>query len=176
MTINTSNIAKGSFDLEKAIRDAFVEVDDAFASLGIITGFDGTYSSLDGIPTSILEFNITDGLSGQVLKTDGAGNFFFADATVGSGTNTGDILFSNSEISSATDEDITVVTNENTFTFGTNGSLTFPDIAPASSVGVSGDKAGMMAVSGGYLYVCTADYSDGLSDIWTRTLLTTGTW
>jgi hypothetical protein len=56
------------------------------------------------------------------------------------------------------------------------GDRVIADLAPASSKGVAGDRASMIAVAGGYLYVCTANYSDGVADIWTRTSLTTGTW
>jgi hypothetical protein len=56
------------------------------------------------------------------------------------------------------------------------GDRVIADLAPASSKGVAGDRASMMAVAGGYLYVCTADYTTGVADIWTRTPLTTGAW
>ena len=56
------------------------------------------------------------------------------------------------------------------------GDRVIADLAPASSKGVAGDRNGMIAVAGGYLYVCTADYTTGAADIWTRTVLTTGTW
>jgi hypothetical protein len=56
------------------------------------------------------------------------------------------------------------------------GDRVIADLAPASSKGVAGDRASMIAVSGGYLYVCTADYTTGVADIWTRTALTTGAW
>lgn len=38
---------------------------------------------------------------------------------------------------------------------------------PLTSVGVAGDKAGMVAWDANYIYVCTANY-DGTSDIWKR--------
>lgn len=38
---------------------------------------------------------------------------------------------------------------------------------PASSIGVSGDKAGMIAWDSNYIYVCVANY-DGSSDVWKR--------
>lgn len=37
----------------------------------------GAYADLSGAPTSITDFGITDGTSGQVLTTDGSGNFTF---------------------------------------------------------------------------------------------------
>jgi hypothetical protein len=70
------------------------------------------------------------------------------------------------------------------------GKITFPDSTqqttawtgrtivpvPGSSVGSSGDKAGMLAVDGTYLYVCIADYTGNDADIWSRNLLATGAW
>jgi hypothetical protein len=48
---------------------------------------------------------------------------------------------------------------------------------PTSSTGADGDQAGQIAVGGGYLYVCTANWvSPGTANIWTRTALTTGAW
>lgn len=46
---------------------------------------------------------------------------------------------------------------------------------PATSVGVAGDRAGMMAVDNSYLYRCIADY-DGVSDIWVRLFWVGGNW
>jgi len=57
------------------------------------------------------------------------------------------------------------------------GDRVIADLAPANSTGVEGDRAGMIAVGGGYLYVCTADWaSPGSANIWTRTALTAGAW
>jgi hypothetical protein len=46
---------------------------------------------------------------------------------------------------------------------------------PSSSVGASGDKQGMIAFDGGYLYLCSADY-DGSSNVWKRISLSSDTW
>ena len=50
------------------------------------------------------------------------------------------------------------------------------DKAPTSSKGAAGDRVGMIAADGNYLYVCVADWTDGLADIWSRTAITAGTW
>ena len=47
--------------------------------------------------------------------------------------------------------------------------------APASSVGASGDIAGMVSWDTNYIYVCTAAY-DGTTNIWKRVALTGGAW
>lgn len=48
--------------------------------------------------------------------------------------------------------------------------------APSSSIGQAGDLAGQIAISATHIYYCTADYTDGLSDIWARTALVLETW
>jgi hypothetical protein len=54
----------------------------------------------------------------------------------------------------------------NTWTFGTTGSITFPQggtlrvgTVPAHSTGAVNDKAGTVAFANGYIYYCTADYA-----------------
>lgn len=54
--------------------------------------------------------------------------------------------------------------------------LTVISTGPTSSKGSVGDKANMISVGGGFLYVCVADYTDGNADIWTKTTLTGGAW
>ena len=56
------------------------------AGYGITDAFDGDYNNLTNtptIPSDLTDLSITDGTSGQVLKTDGAGNFFFGDVSGG---------------------------------------------------------------------------------------------
>ena len=48
-----------------------------------IAAYSNNYEDLDNTPTSILDLGITDGTDGQVLTTDGAGNFVFGDASGG---------------------------------------------------------------------------------------------
>jgi len=50
--------------------------------------FDGNYASLTNkptIPNDLLDLNINDGTNGQVLYTNGAGNFYFGDIAGGGG-------------------------------------------------------------------------------------------
>lgn len=71
------------------LRDAMDKVNDNFTELyaNVANMFDGTYASLTGkptIPATLLDLGISDGTAaGQVLSTDGAGNFTFVDATAG---------------------------------------------------------------------------------------------
>lgn len=48
--------------------------------------------------------------------------------------------------------------------------------APTASTGAAGDQAGQIAFNGSYIYYCTADYSDGLSNIWKRLAWSADTW
>jgi len=53
------------------------------------TLFSGAYADLTGkptIPSSLLDLGITDGTSGKVLSTDGAGNFTFISVSAASGS------------------------------------------------------------------------------------------
>ncbi len=43
--------------------------------------------------------------------------------------------------------------------------------APAVATGAVGDLAGKISYDATYMYLCTADYTDGLSNIWIRTAL-----
>lgn len=90
--------------------------------------------------------------------------------------------------------DLSLVTNDagssRNWTFTTTGNIEFPDYSiqrtawtgkaiisvPLTSKGVVGDKQGMIAVDGLYLYVCKEDYTDGLADIWSRNPLASGNW
>jgi len=52
--------------------------------------FDGDYNSLSNtptVPTTLLDLSISDGTNGQILSTDGSGNFSFVDATSGGASN-----------------------------------------------------------------------------------------
>ena len=66
--------------------------------------------------------------------------------------------------------------------FGEDGQLTFPDggnlrvsAVPATSIGLAGDTAGMLAFNASYAYYCTANY-DGVTNIWRRTAHDVATW
>lgn len=55
---------------------------------GITDAFDGDYDNLTNkptIPSDLTDLGISDGTSGQVLKTDGNGNFTFGDVSSGGG-------------------------------------------------------------------------------------------
>jgi len=72
----------------------------------------------------------------------------------------------------------TDIDNSNkTWAFGVDGRTTFPTTtAPTHSTGASGDKLGMVAFDGDYIYYCKANYTDGLSNIWVRSAWTSTSW
>jgi len=53
--------------------------------------------------------------------------------------------------------------------------IVLKNTAPASSVGVAGDKAGLISWDASYIYVCTATF-DASSHIWKRAAITGGSW
>ena len=58
----------------------------------------------------------------------------------------------------------------NTWEFDAQGRTKIPHNSngPSTARGVAGDKAGMILVSGAYLYYCYANYTDGQSAIWQK--------
>jgi hypothetical protein len=61
-----------------------VDLSDLTDSTGLIpTDISDLTDTTNLIPTTLTDLSITDGTSGQVLKTDGAGNFFFGDVSGG---------------------------------------------------------------------------------------------
>ena len=57
-----------------------------------------------------------------------------------------------------------------------NGLILNSGSVPSTSKGQTGDLAGMFIIDNTYIYYCTADYTDGTSNIWNRTAQTSGTW
>lgn len=74
-----------------------------------------------------------------------------------------------------------IIFNDTTGQFEGYNGTTWTDYAglvaaPTSSKGAAGDTVGMIAADANYLYVCVATYTDGLTDIWSRTAVTASTW
>jgi hypothetical protein len=61
-------------------------------------------------------------------------------------------------------------------TVSTTSGVSSKAVAPSHSYGEFGDKAGMIAWDGTYLYYCTADYVDDLTDVWIRVEATDTSW
>jgi hypothetical protein len=100
-------------------------------------------------------------------------NFIFQPqgcAIRGTWTNNGSTTLRNTSF------DVAMRGTEPTYTGVLGGDRIVLDSIPATSAGAVGDREGMIAADGSYLYVCTADYTDGLSDIWSRTAVTASNW
>ena len=174
----------------------------SFPNSAIQTNGELTIQILSTVPTSISNINsqggwntgsytglATVGGSGTGLTVDAStpGNGYLDTITIatpGSGYANGETITVLGEGLGAT---FTVVITDKLWTFEEDGVLTFPDatvqvtawtggIPPTSSKGAIGDKVGMIAADSGYLYVCTADYTNGTPDIWSRTAITASTW
>jgi len=72
-------------------------------------------------------FPATDGSYNQILNTDGQGMLSWNDIVADNGTGTGNIAFDGSIISSITDDNIQLTTNNKTWTFGTDGIINLPN-------------------------------------------------
>jgi hypothetical protein len=81
------------------------------------------------------------------------------------------------KISAGPNPPLTIMANNNSWTFGTDGRTTFPaSSVPTHSYGAVGDIAGMLAFDATYIYYCTANYVNNTTDIWKRTAHGAGTW
>jgi plastocyanin len=101
------------------------------------------------IPTSLLDLNITDGSNGQVLTTDGSGNFSFTtvtsqsgynDAAVDTHLNTG--TASSGQILSWNGSDYAWVADQS----GAGGSSSFSGTTDATAASLTVDKIYMQAI------------------------------
>jgi hypothetical protein len=100
-------------------------------------------------------------------------NFVFQPqgcAIRGTWTNNGSTTIRNTSF------DIAVRGTAPAYTGVIGGDRVIADSAPESSKGALGDKVGMIAADASYIYVCTANYTDGVADIWSRNPLASGTW
>ena len=93
---NTSGyLTSETYSTASELLTAIKTVDGASSGLeaDLLDGQEGSYylnySNLSNTPTSILNFGITDGTAGQVLQTDGSGNFSFTTVSGGGGGGVG---------------------------------------------------------------------------------------
>jgi hypothetical protein len=171
-----------------------------FGEDGNLTFPDGTnYSGNDitvpsgGVPTGIANLNSNGGWNTppytNLATTGGTGSGLTVNATSNAGNGYLDTIAINTAGTGYTDGDVITITNENsltatftistshTWTLNTNGRTTFPNgVVPAHSYGAAGDKEGMVVFDDTYIYYCTADYVDNVTDIWKRTAHGAGTW
>ena len=145
-----------------------IEKPTTISGYGITDAFDGNFGNLTNKPTtiagygitdspdSILDLGITDGTSGQVLTTDGAGGFTFTTVTSGGGGDANQNAFSNVAVSgqntiaadSTTDTlniaagtGISITTNDGTDTLTITSTVSsgvdnFSELSDATSAGI----------------------------------------
>jgi hypothetical protein len=107
---------------------------------------------------------------------DGANNggggeiAFRVDGTVTGSSNPSKIEFYNTKVGDSYQS--LGMTLHASQTLEVAGRVQIAGTVPTTNKGAAGDKAGMIAVGGGFLYVCTADYTNGSPTIWTKTALT----
>ena len=162
--INVNKFAKGSLTFEDDIREAFTTVNNNFTTIEVIGDFDGTYASLTGkplIPSTLSDLGITDGSNGQILQTDGNGNFTFVDKPAGGGGGDG---FANFDFGVAADDStIRQVTSGESIKFAGGGDIS-----------TSSDAEGNITISytkpsGVSAFVNDANYLDQTSSLeWAR--------
>jgi len=83
LSVLDSNAATPSY--HKVLTQADSGTLDALTLAGRAASYYTTYANISGTPTSITDLGIADGNSGQILATDGSGNFFFTTVS-GSGS------------------------------------------------------------------------------------------
>ena len=162
--INVNKFAKGSLTFEDDIREAFTTVNNNFTTIEVIGDFDGSYASLTGtptIPSTLSDLGITDGSNGQILQTDGNGNFTFVDKPAGGGGVDG---FANFDFGVAADDStIRQVTSGESIKFAGGGDIS-----------TSSDAEGNITISytkpsGVSAFVNDANYLDQTSSLeWAR--------
>ena len=88
--------------------------------------YSNDYADLDNAPASILDFEITDGANGEVLQTDGNGNFsFVAVSGVGSSDSFSTIVTDDGETTASSSTDtLEILGGTNISTFLTTGTKT----------------------------------------------------
>ena len=155
----------------ETLRSAFSKLNDNFTELyaGGGSSFDTKFSSLTGTPTtiagygitdspdSLLDLNIIDGTSGQVLTTDGSGNFTFTSAGGGgAGLNDG------SGNSTVTTSSVTGVTATSTISVNLVGGAAAP-------INIGASPSGIVTIGSG---TNTVDYPSGTTVDFTGAIIT----
>ena len=133
--------------------------------------FDGNYASLTNkptIPNDLLDLNINDGTNGQVLYTNGAGNFYFGDIAGGGGG----LQYTDLSVTTGTPSQGGSLLYSNT-----NGTFTF---RPANLTGyatqtwVNTQLAGYATTASLSSYATTASVPTDVSDLTDTTNLLSG--
>ena len=118
---------------------------------------------------TVSSFTLTDAIgirAGATFKLPGTGLLTVDNVNIGTNTVTTTTPFAAPAATSGT---MVVFYNPSTAV------SSFRFEAPPTKSGQPGDRKGMIFADATHIYVCIADYTDGVSDIWTRSTATT-TW
>ena len=159
------------------LRSAMIKINDNFTELYANTAsmFSGDFGDLYNvpvIPAVLTDLGISDGASGQVLKTNGAGTFFFDTVAAGGGMDPTDISVTTAAAGTAA---LTYVANSTvgTFTF-TPPNLTGYALANTvptvlTDLGISDGSAGQVLTTNGSGAFTFTTVSGGGSSLQSRT-------
>jgi hypothetical protein len=159
-----------------------------------------TFANLKTTPTTIAGYGINDAytkaevdaiiespsgnLTGSVfaddstLLVDGVAGKIVGDYTNGSST-IGSTRVESYDINALQDTNTIDSYVAGTIYGGETGNiknLVVGSTAPSTSNGAANDRSGMIAFDSTYIYYCTADYTDGVADIWKRIAWSGDTW
>ena len=181
------------FSVDQAVTDlqGSVYADD---STLLVDGVNGLipWSVIDGTPTDVSAFvndlgyltDLTGDLTGSVfaddstLLVDGVNSKIVGDYENGTST-IGSTRVESYDIKALQDTNTTDLYVVNKIYGGETGTIKNVSIgstAPSTSNGTSGDILGMIAFDSTYIYYCTANYTDGVADIWKRIAWSGDTW
>ena len=116
-------------------------------SLQIGTSSTTALAGNTSIPTALTDLSVSDGSNGQVLKTDGSGNFSFTNQTGGSAFSTIAVSGQTSVVADSGSDTLTLVAGNNV-TLSTN--------AGGDSITIASTADGGSGVIGQFLYTATA--------------------
>jgi hypothetical protein len=147
---------------------------------------DGGYVRIEGGNAAI--WNSTSTGYGGFVEITG-GDVQFNDGSAIEPARGGDVRITGGRAYSATTQSgiVQVITGgitngdilgDKIWTFGNDGRTKIPHGSsnPTTARGAAGDKAGMILVSGAYLYYCYADYTDGQTPIWQKVSMDNTDW
>jgi len=165
----TPPTAEGIGALTEVAFDDLTSTPTTVAGYGITDAFSGDYTDLSNtpsIPSALTDLGITDGADGEVLTTDGAGNFGFAAVSGGGGDPDQNIFATISSDSGSTTAD--TVTDTLTIAGGA-------DIATSvSGDTVTIDFTGSSGASQNLFETVSADSGSTTADASTDTLTVSG--
>lgn len=151
--------------------------DNSYVWIGSNPNFD----TLFALGEAAVGFTYSAGATGPVTITEYLGTTLGAPGFRFSGplAYTPAVVTSSDYTPGSTVYDTVRIGNENAqWKFNPDGITNLPANTryPSTARGQEGDKAGMLAVAGAYMYYCYADYTDGSSPIWQKVSMDNTDW